>query len=212
MITVEQIKGARGLLDWSQEELAKKSGVSKPTINNIERFIIVPRIKTIDKIKQAFIDAGIEFTEGPGVKFSSHAIKIRTFEGSEALFRLFEDIFVTLKNAENKELLSAGVDERKFYEIGGERFIKVLERNKKAGIKSKLLIAEGDHYLLEDKSNYRWCKKDIHQQVAYHVYGDTYAILLWGPPVKIVIIRNAQIASDYRKQFLMNWNNSKDID
>lgn len=36
-VSVDQLKAARALLNWSQSDLATKSGYSLPTINNIER-------------------------------------------------------------------------------------------------------------------------------------------------------------------------------
>lgn len=211
MITVEQIKGARGLLSWSQQDLSDKSGVSKPTINNIERFMLVPRVKTIEKIEQAFTDAEIEFIAGPGVRFSAQNLNVKVFAGSEALFRLAEDMYITLKDNDDKEVLSSGADEKKLYDVGGEKLSKLLERNRKMGVTAKILLEEGDTYFLEPKRFYRWCGKEMHQQVAYHVYGDTHAMLLWGPPMKIIIIKNAQIADDYRKQFFASWDNAKRI-
>jgi transcriptional regulator with XRE-family HTH domain len=211
MITVEQIRGARGLLSWSQQDLADKSGVSKPTINNIERFMLVPRVKTMDKIEQAFVENGVEFIAGPGVRFSAQNLNVKVFTGSEALIRLVDDMYISLKECKNKEILCSGADEKRLYDVGGEKFVKLIERNQKSGVTAKILLKEGDTYFLEPKKFYRWCGKETHQQVAYHVYGDTYAMLLWGPPIKIVLIRNAQIAEDYRKQFLFNWDNAKII-
>jgi transcriptional regulator with XRE-family HTH domain len=36
VITVEQIRAARGLLGWSQSELAKRAGLSLPTVKRVE--------------------------------------------------------------------------------------------------------------------------------------------------------------------------------
>jgi transcriptional regulator with XRE-family HTH domain len=36
MITIEQIRAARGLLGWSQSELAKRAKLSLPTIKRVE--------------------------------------------------------------------------------------------------------------------------------------------------------------------------------
>lgn len=35
-VSIEQVKAARALLRWSQEDLAKSSGVSLPTIKRLE--------------------------------------------------------------------------------------------------------------------------------------------------------------------------------
>jgi len=72
MITVEQIRGARGLLGWTQGDLAKAVGMSLPALNNIERKASDPRSSTLGKIAQTLIKAGIEFISpnsgGAGVR------------------------------------------------------------------------------------------------------------------------------------------------
>ena len=69
-ITVRHCKAARGLLDWTAAELAKRSGVAVSTIRHWENHIHAPRDATRDAIQKAFEDEGIEFSNGkePGVK------------------------------------------------------------------------------------------------------------------------------------------------
>jgi transcriptional regulator with XRE-family HTH domain len=70
-ISIRQIKAARALLGWSQEDLASKSGVSYPTIARLEAADgpIGGRSDTATKIRSALEAAGVEFTNGgqPGV-------------------------------------------------------------------------------------------------------------------------------------------------
>jgi transcriptional regulator with XRE-family HTH domain len=71
MATVEQIKAARALLSWSQEDLAARSSVSLPTVRRLEsrsRLRVSEEIRL--KIEGALEAAGIEFTNGnaPGVR------------------------------------------------------------------------------------------------------------------------------------------------
>ncbi len=72
--TVRQVRGARGLLGWSQIELAHRSGVAARTLADFEAGRRVPRNGTIDRIVAAFADAGLEFidrADGIGL-FLSH--------------------------------------------------------------------------------------------------------------------------------------------
>ena len=74
MITGSQIRAARGLLNWSAEEIAEFAGVSRNTIHRLERYDDIPpsRSQSLFDLKKAFEDAGIEFIgesgEGPGVR------------------------------------------------------------------------------------------------------------------------------------------------
>lgn len=67
MITSAQIRAARGLLDWSRKDLAGHSGVSFASMIRLESFEGVPssNIRTLEAIKKAFEEAGIEFIGSP---------------------------------------------------------------------------------------------------------------------------------------------------
>jgi transcriptional regulator with XRE-family HTH domain len=73
-VSIRQIKAARALLDWSQEELADAARVSIPTIKRLEANDgpLGGRSDTADKIQRALQRAGVEFIEenggGPGVR------------------------------------------------------------------------------------------------------------------------------------------------
>lgn len=77
MITSAQIRAARGLLNWSRKDLAEQSGVSFASMMRLESFGGVPssNVKTLDAIKKAFEEAGVEFIgtpeNGAGVKWRS---------------------------------------------------------------------------------------------------------------------------------------------
>ena len=73
-VSIRQIKAARALLDWSQEDLASAADVSIPTIKRLEANDgpLGGRGETIDKILKSLRAAGVKFIEenggGPGVR------------------------------------------------------------------------------------------------------------------------------------------------
>lgn len=69
-LTAAQCRAARALLNWSQEDLVRASGITKKTIADFERGATQPRAQTLSQITQAFENAGIEFLNGkqPGVR------------------------------------------------------------------------------------------------------------------------------------------------
>jgi transcriptional regulator with XRE-family HTH domain len=70
-VSIRQIKAARELLAWSQEEIAKASGVSIPTIKRLEAAggDLGGRPETNEKIVAALEKAGVEFfDDGQGVR------------------------------------------------------------------------------------------------------------------------------------------------
>ena len=76
MVTVEQLRAARGLLGWSQSELAARAGLSLPTVKRLEAGF-GPRVsnEARGKMQQAIEAAGIEFIDenggGLGVRFKT---------------------------------------------------------------------------------------------------------------------------------------------
>ena len=74
LVTNEQLRAARGLLGWSQSELATQAGLSLPTVKRLEGGF-GPRVSDDARVKlrRAIEAAGIEFIEenggGLGVRF-----------------------------------------------------------------------------------------------------------------------------------------------
>ena len=69
-LCVEHVRAARGLLKWTQEDLAARSGVSAVTIGAWENEKTRPMADTKEQIRRAFEEAGVVFSNGknPGVK------------------------------------------------------------------------------------------------------------------------------------------------
>lgn len=72
MLTSAQCRAARGLLQWSQVELARYARVGVVTVHQFEAGISEPRQATLDVIRRAFESAGVDFIDenggGPGVR------------------------------------------------------------------------------------------------------------------------------------------------
>jgi len=75
MITPRQIRAARALLGWSQQELADKAIVSLNAVTRLEKAKVDSRVSTLTAIQKALAKAGIEFlsadVKGEGVRFRS---------------------------------------------------------------------------------------------------------------------------------------------
>ena len=82
-VSIRQVKAARSLLGWSQEQLAVAAGVSIPTIKRLEARDgpLGGRNETGSKIRSALEGAGVEFIDenggGPGVRLRHHSQKKR---------------------------------------------------------------------------------------------------------------------------------------
>jgi predicted transcriptional regulator len=82
-VSIRQVKAARALLAWSQEQLSTAADVSIPTIKRLEAQDgpLGGRSETGDKILYALQDAGVEFIDenggGPGVRLRKGVKKNR---------------------------------------------------------------------------------------------------------------------------------------
>lgn len=64
MITNDQCRAARGLINWSQSQLAQNSKTGLSTVRNFEAGRSVPRPLYMDAIEVALTKAGVEFIAG----------------------------------------------------------------------------------------------------------------------------------------------------
>jgi transcriptional regulator with XRE-family HTH domain len=66
VLTPAQCRAARGLLDWTQQELAQKAGLGIVTVRQLEAGTHEPRRLTLDVVRRAFERAGVEFIDEDG--------------------------------------------------------------------------------------------------------------------------------------------------
>lgn len=66
----EQVKAARALLTWSQQELARKARVATSTIADFERGVRTPMANNAEAIRNALEAEGLQFVAGGVVEKS----------------------------------------------------------------------------------------------------------------------------------------------
>jgi transcriptional regulator with XRE-family HTH domain len=81
MITPAQCRAARALLEWNQQELARKARIGIVTVHQFESGVSQARRATLEVVRRAFESAGVEFIDenggGPGVRLSKRPQKKR---------------------------------------------------------------------------------------------------------------------------------------
>jgi transcriptional regulator with XRE-family HTH domain len=65
-ISPAQCRGARGLLGWSQSDLSRASKTATKTIADFERGAREPYARTLEDVRGALENAGIEFIDENG--------------------------------------------------------------------------------------------------------------------------------------------------
>ena len=209
MTTPSQIKAARALLNWKQSELARHAGLSLPSINNIEREVISPRASTMESICNALQDAGIEFIGDNGVQRKKEAFEVLQFEGADFIKKHNDDLFNCMTGPED-EVLMCSLNERMFPKCAPDQVLRYETHQQKTKFKERILIEEGDTFLLAHPSVYRWLPKDLMGKISYLVYKNRFVIISWAEK-RTVIVRNQAIADSFRLQFEYLWKIGKKI-
>lgn len=211
MITIEQLKAARSLLAYTQRELAERASVSLAAVSNLEQGTGKMGGKVYEAVCAALERAGIEFTPEPGVRLRREKFNFRNIEGDGAIFELWEDIVATLGRT-GGEVLISGVDEKVWLKKYKKELTAALIQQRKLGITNRLLIAEGNNLVIIGPSTYRAVPSYLFQQAPYFVYGDRFAIINWGPPLRVLLVQNPLIAQTFRNQFEFNYLHGKPLD
>ncbi len=205
-INPNQIRAARALLKWSQNDLAIRSGVSLPTIANIEVEKQQASTTTQDKLAAAFDEAGIELIEG-GVRKRQDIIRV--LEGDDAIRLLQEDIYQTLKKSGGDVLFLGLVETPQEHDSEGYAYTKNhIQRLIDIGASEKLLVQEGSTNFIAPKEWYRYIPKEHFTPYTYIIYGDCIALRIKEPYRRAMLIKNKYFAESLRKVFMMIWENA----
>jgi len=211
MISLQQIRAARGLLNWSQAKLAKSCGISDTGMYNIDRGLSKPRATTLEKMQNLFESQGVEFLSGNGVRMCDEVFNVEVYEGEDLYYRYRQDILNTLKTY-GGDAGHIATDEQPYMSSSKLRqsLFNYYCEFRKYGFSERILLAEGvmERYGPPDCVTYRWCSKELASQAGISVYGNKYGIFL---PDKIVTIESKNIAEKFFKQFAANWANAKPI-
>lgn len=210
-ITTAQIRGARGILNWSQQDLAQRTGISATSIGAIENGQTTPRESTLSTIRKTLENAGIEFIGLEGVR--QRRDDVRIFSGKDGLIEFYDDIFATVRD-KTTEVLVSNVDERIFVEALGEYAKVHVERMEaQKGVRYKILTKEGDNYAPgSGYGEYRWIPKELFASVPFYLYGKKLAIMVFDNEPSIIVLQYPSIAEAYRIQFFDMWERAHSIE
>jgi transcriptional regulator with XRE-family HTH domain len=217
LISAAQLRAARGLLDWTRSELSKASGVSPETIKNIEHGIFNPTEVTVQALLNTFATHDVEFNEHDGVRKYQQAVKM--FGGVEGFKKFMDDVYLAAQDASvvidgDKPICVSNVDDRLFVEhLGDYANIHKQRMNDLKNVKVRVLIREQDDFMVSGASylEYRWNPKQGVSNVPFYVYGDKFALIMFGekPSPQVVVISSPLVSKAYREQFEMLWQNSR---
>jgi transcriptional regulator with XRE-family HTH domain len=211
MPTGKQIRAARVLADWDAGELAERVGMSRVSIQNIEREDSRPKTETMDKIVQAFFDVGIEFTDNQGVRMTPTTVN--TYIGPERFDKFYNFLYDHMLDHGGEVCLSV-VDEgllakyRKNPEVQRQRMRELV---KSGQVTYRVLVTEGD--FTGDYVEYRQQPAHAAAPTAFYAFGECLALISFPQDQSphVVVIRSEPLAQAYRQSFHAAWEKAKPL-
>jgi len=209
MIDAEQLRAARGLLDWKTSDLAEKTGLTVNAINKIERGTVHGRRDTMENIQKVFEDAGLEFLPDSGLRKKNRVVL--TYEGDAAQQQLLDDVYQTLAST-GGEVLIAHVDEDLAIKNLSQDFLtKHIERLNAAKITERMIVRAGDKTFVTETESYRMVPDKFFIPTPMFIYGSKLALLSWKPTPRVVIIDDERFAESARRLFNFAWENAQKL-
>lgn len=211
MISTQQIKAARALLNWKQSDLAEASGVSIPAIAKIEMGTANPRQATMDALSRAFENAGLEFLGNHGVDQRQEKFSIEVMNGAKSITRVWDDINRTYHD-KGGELLLGNLDERIYLKLYGKQMRSVFHKWRELNITARALVKDDENFFLMPLECHRAIPKMLFSQIVYYVYADKLVIADFKETPRFIMVQSKSMADAFRQQFEFNWSIGKKID
>lgn len=212
MITTAQIRGARGILNWSQGDLSDRTDISATSIGSIENGLTQPRESTLAVIQKTFEEAGIEFLGLEGIRFRTSYVQ--NFSGSEGFSDFLDDVFQSAiingtKAEPTKIYLSNVVHENWIKWMGKDRWANHTKRmtEHKDIMDVRIIVKEGDtNFPASSYAQYKWFPEDLFNDKSFYSYHDKLAFInFFEDDVQITVIQQAAFAEGYRTLFDIAW-------
>lgn len=212
VISAAQIKAARAILDWSQDELARSAMLSLSTVRSCEAGF-VPRRSSIQQIRRTMEKAGIEFLRDDGVKRRHQGVTL--YEGHDCAQLFCEDVLRVASEQQEPIYCAAPSLDALLATLGGSDATapKMLEKLcNLTTIKCLLLEACNASALLSQVE----CRLTDDHRLGpsfYFVYGNIHVDVSYqGGQVRYFVRHhNPENAQRYQKHFMRVWQMSQFI-
>jgi transcriptional regulator with XRE-family HTH domain len=208
-ITVAQIRGARGILDWSQSDLSKRTGISTTSIGAIENAQTTPRASTLETIRSVFEKNGIEFLGLDGVRVAKNYIEF--YEGPEKFKEFMDSLYEHAKAVGGEYVLFNAYPPHWHKWLGKDWFDMHSKRMSELGnkINFKITTIENTNVLIsKDFAEYRWVPKELFNDRAVYAYGDKVAFVNFEEKsVSVTVLTQPHFADAFKALFNVAWDN-----
>lgn len=203
MMTTHQLKAARALLDWTQQDLARAAGVHLNVVNNIERGSSSPRQNTLEKLESALISQGIVFIGARGVELARQAVSVRKAEGEGFIRTLLADILAVAKSPDD-EVLSILADIRNYDAHDADTARAFYAEKDKRGFTERLITRAMPGFYPRHSEFFRVVDPARLGGADTIIYGNRVAFIMWQQQ-EAVMLQGDALATAQRRLFEALW-------
>lgn len=206
MITIAQCRAARGLLDWTQQDLAEASGLSKTAINNFEKGHSDIKAESLRAVRMAFEAGGLEFLDN-GVRVGTERAHI--LRGDGTFDKLLYDMSDSLSGT-SSEIMLAWPDDNIRGGISMSRLNEHVTRLKNTGAKIRAITTgEATNQMAQLGIECRILTKPDTEMMTV-IYDHKVAVELWNSAA-IVIVRSDEANKAEAMKFEQLWSSAKPV-
>lgn len=209
MITTAQIRGARGILNWSQGDLSDRTDISATSIGSIENGLTQARASTLEVIQTAFERAGIEFIGMDGVRKRNDFIWTHT--GASGLRDFMDHVYETAKTY-GGEIVLFNAKPANWIKWLGEDWMTMHSKRMQdisSKITYRIATKEGEkQFISQNFAEYRWFPQDLLSDRAMYAYGDFLAFVNFeDTTVSVIVLKQAEFSHSFKVLFNIAWEN-----
>lgn len=210
MLTYEQIRAARAMLNLSQGDVAKNIGVKTMAISNLEsEKTPIETAKSLTALKQFYEDCGLEFTEAGGVRPNDASIK--TYKGDEGFRKFYDDIYAVVKNG-GSIVIQNGLPDMLIKHLGKDFYDMHSKRMTKLSPNVKVLVRQNDTNLIGSSfATYRATKTEHFTDQTIYIYGDKTAFITFNEEVEVLLLDKPDITRAMRVSFNVIWEHAENL-
>lgn len=209
IISSNQIRAARALLDWTVIQLGEKVGVGATTISAIETGRSSGSKDVLAAIIYAFQAAGVELTEDGGVR--PRQSKVAAYRGKDGFKAFFDDVYSVASTHGKPDICITNVNEAEYDKwLGSYEVVHAARMTLLKNAKLRVLMKEHDIHLTSTSySEYRWIPEEQFADVSLYIYGDKVAFIEFSEQdVSITLVESPSVTLSLRKMFEITWKNA----
>jgi len=207
MISPEQLRAARAILEISQDAVAKEVGMTHTKLSRLEKGTTDATSTDLGAIQSFYENKGLEFTDNHGVRIK------QTFEtvyrGQKGLRELMDVLYETV-SVEGGDICQFHLGSGKFrqwlgddwYKMHSERMIKIKDK-----FNFRIVVNEGASvFIAKEFAKYRWYPKEKMTERTFYIFGDKVCLFYPEPEqLEIRVINDRGLADQMRELFSAVW-------